>query len=238
MEIKYLHFESINSTRLWVKEHEKELKEDTLTVVSALEQTAGQGKFGRVWHSTKGDNILCTVTFFADTAPNIILVWALSAIDVIEKLGLAPRFKWPNDIQIDGKKLGGVLCDKMNTGLVALSLGLNVNMSDLSTIDQRATSLFNETGKTFEVDKLLKDIVETFHSKLSLFWEKGFAPFTDRFSELITFQKGEKIHFDDYQKEHIGLFHSIGTDGALILELLPDHKLKRFLSGEVRHHAK
>jgi len=237
MNIIHHRFDTIDSTRLWVKEHSNELDADALTVVSALEQTTGQGKFGRGWVSPHGANILTTLALFTNPAPNLILVWAMAVIEVLEKLNLNPCFKWPNDIQINGKKLGGTLCEITSIkgkNLIALSLGLNVNIdqSQAATIDQPATSLFIETGKNLEIKPLLDEIIEAFLPKLSLFEKSGFTPFAKRFEKFISFKKGQKVRFDNYQQVLEGLFHSVGSDGSIKLELLPDHKIHTFFAGE------
>ncbi|PCI92923.1 biotin--[acetyl-CoA-carboxylase] ligase [Candidatus Aerophobetes bacterium] len=195
--IHHLHLESIDSTNDYVKKHYEEFDLGRLSCVSATMQTSGRGTKQKSWNSTCPHNIYATFFFETHSAKDlqcIAQLLSLSTAKVIEKFGLFPTIKWPNDILIDHKKLGGVLCEIISTNdasLVVIGIGLNVNMpkSVLDEIDQPANSLFVSTGKVFSSRDLLKKIGEEFQKDLYVFLEKGFKPFCAVYNSYMVYRE-------------------------------------------------
>lgn len=107
----------------------------TGTVVVAAEQTEGRGSRGRVWHSPRGGlwlSVLCRPTSPA-SAGILSLRAGLAIATALERIpGLAPLWlKWPNDLMLGERKVGGVLGEARwqgdTLGWVALGVGLNVS---------------------------------------------------------------------------------------------------------------
>src|SRR6185436_18214620 len=110
------------------------------TVVLAEEQTAGKGRLGRRWHSPPGENLYCSIIMRHQTGVSGLSSWlswvplqsALAVAQAIQKAAaLTPQLKWPNDILIGSRKLGGLLCESGPAGpsgtCVVVGIGLNVN---------------------------------------------------------------------------------------------------------------
>jgi len=105
------------------------------TVVVALEQTAGRGREGRVWHSPPGGVWLAVLLRPSAAALGIVSIRAgLVLADVVDDLLGAPaaRLKWPNDVLLEDRKLAGVLCEGRWQGdaLQWLTVGLGVNVAN------------------------------------------------------------------------------------------------------------
>lgn len=241
MRVVHYEFDTLPSTRSWARMNCHTFDKDSLNVVTAKYQTAGVGKFGRKWVSERDTNLLTTVVLFLPTIEektgNLQIVWGISVIKALQTLGVSPRFKWPNDLYIEERKLGGLLCDTaLVDGLIfcSLSLGLNVNMTlkEAASLDQPATSLFIETGALQNTEEVLNSILDKFIADLSLFQRQGFLPFASTFNALISFKKGQSLRFNDYQKVWTGQFHSVDKDGAIHIEL-PTGEIRRFSSGEI-----
>src|SRR3974390_972358 len=86
------------------------------TVVMAEEQTAGRGRAGRTWHSEKGAGLYFTLLLRPRLAPAqaplLTMLAGGSGPAAVQALtGLAPEIKWPNDLLLNGKKLGGILTE-------------------------------------------------------------------------------------------------------------------------------
>lgn len=104
------------------------------TAVLAMEQTAGRGRRGRSWVSPRGGlwlSVLCRPT--SEPAVEVLsLRVALGVLEVIEAhaSGVSLRLKWPNDLMLDDRKLGGILCEAHWQGESAawVSVGLGVNL--------------------------------------------------------------------------------------------------------------
>lgn len=134
-------------------------------VVCARTQTDGVGRLGRYWSSPRG-GLWMTLAWPLGTSgvPGLLglrcAVAAASAIDasvpeIVERL----RIKWPNDLVIGGRKVGGLLVEVIGgaTRWVLVGVGVNVNMLRESLppdVQVHATSLLSETGKAVNLDVL------------------------------------------------------------------------------------
>lgn len=103
------------------------------TLVLADEQTAGRGRQGRRWHSAPGQGIWLGYLMRApDRPPGGVLALrvGLAVAAALDDLGLSARLKWPNDLIVHDRKLGGILCEARwkgeRVGWVAIGLGLNI----------------------------------------------------------------------------------------------------------------
>ncbi|MCH8062005.1 MAG: biotin--[acetyl-CoA-carboxylase] ligase [Chloroflexi bacterium] len=137
------------------------------TVVIAEEQTAGRGRFNRVWISPRGQNLSFSLLLkpHIDMLPQVNMAATLAVADTIEGVGLVPTIKWPNDVRIGGLKTSGILIenDIVGEGVshCILGIGLNVNFdpSKHEEIAQISTSLFRETGKAFNRTDVLTHLL-------------------------------------------------------------------------------
>jgi BirA family biotin operon repressor/biotin-[acetyl-CoA-carboxylase] ligase len=109
------------------------------TAVLADVQTRGRGRQGRAWHSPAGQGIWLTF-LVRPPAPLesgvLALRVGLAVAATLERLGVEPRVKWPNDVLLDDRKVAGVLCEARSMpgatgagagGWVALGIGMNVH---------------------------------------------------------------------------------------------------------------
>lgn len=240
MNIVWKNFEEIPSTSLWVKENISTLAKDKITVVQAEKQTAGYGQRGRKWDSGKGDNLALTLSIPLDSIPKhlggVTLVFALSCCQVLEKKGVTLNIKWPNDLILEGGKVGGILGETIISSkylFLILGFGFNVGMKkeSLENIDQAANSLVAHTGKEWEKENIAKKILNNFSKKLPLFLSSGFSPFKNLVEEKLLW-KGKDIAFDQASKITHGKLFGITHEGHLILKT--NGKEKCFVSGRIQ----
>ncbi len=135
-----LFYESIGSTNDVARAQAVAGAAEGLLVV-ADEQTAGRGRGpGRTWWAPAGSSLLLSLLLRpplpATLAQQAAMCLGLGAVEGIARVtGLAPRLKWPNDVLLAGRKLGGMLAEMELAGdrlaWLVLGLGLNVNL-DLS----------------------------------------------------------------------------------------------------------
>jgi BirA family transcriptional regulator, biotin operon repressor / biotin---[acetyl-CoA-carboxylase] ligase len=232
--------DTIDSTQDYAKKNSATFSKQEITCVTAELQTAGRGRQKRPWISPKGVNILATFYFQLPTNTSQISCLAhlmtYSLTRVLIEEGLEPKIKWPNDIQLNQKKLAGVLCEvefHQSHIDVYLGIGINVNLdrADAEKIDQPATSLKIETKKEWDRKELLTKLQVELEFNLKQFKKEGFSPFYKPFNELLAY-KGQMIKRMDGVREWAGICHSVNGEGALTL-LLPDGSLQTFLSGEI-----
>ena len=101
------------------------------TVVTADRQTSGKGRGGKRWESPGGMGLWISflVRAQSEVSPTLVpILVGLAASRALERVcpKLRPRIKWPNDIEIEGRKLGGILCEGAGTGVVVVGVGLNL----------------------------------------------------------------------------------------------------------------
>lgn len=240
MEINRVYLSTVGSTNNWAKEHANELDVNALTVITAEEQTAGRGRFKRVWVSPKGCNLYVTYVFFLKNIKkeigNLPQVLALAAHHSMQAFSMKVKIKWPNDLVIENKKLGGILCEiaeSQNQHAIVIGLGVNINMplDLLKMIDRPATSLREEVGYPLDKERLSGEIHQCFLNYLEKFLKEGFNPFLEDFKGALLHKKGDKLRFSDFSQIIEGHFHAINEDGSLAL--LHSNGLKNYSSGEL-----
>jgi BirA family biotin operon repressor/biotin-[acetyl-CoA-carboxylase] ligase len=150
-------------------------------VVFAEHQTAGRGQRGNRWESTAGKGLWFSILLRPEIdvarSPRLT-TWAAEAIsDAIQReFSLTPAIKLPNDVQIDGRKVAGVLVEmrarKKAAHLAIAGIGVNVNQSrgDFPTdLQNKAISLAMALGKQVNRQKfaiaLLRNLDRTYHEK-------------------------------------------------------------------------
>ena len=111
------------------------------SVVLAGQQTAGQGRHGRRWHSEAGSGIYCSIVL--KPAPALTLALGLATVDAIARAtGMVCDLRWPNDVMLAGRKVAGILVRNAIAGI-----GINVNhISFPAELASEATSLRLHTG--------------------------------------------------------------------------------------------
>ncbi len=237
---KHIHFEQIDSTNTWAKTHADQWEPQGVTLVTASGQTAGRGRFKRRWESPPHVNIYATFCFWFDSkrtdSGHIPQLLALAAAQTLEKQGVLPAIKWPNDVLLNGKKVAGILCETVLEGEqrgIACGIGLNVNMplDRLEKIDRPATSLLVESGHAFDSNAILEVLQHLFITFLYDFIRNGFASFFPLLQAKSALKKGQIVRFHDNQTLLEAQFEALHPDGSVEL-LLPNGTLKIFHAGE------
>jgi len=132
--------------------------------------------------------------------------------------GGALTLKWPNDICCEHKKLGGILCEAVRdetTAAVIIGIGVNVNSTHFpEEIRGRATSLKRVTGRSFEIDPLLHEILDTLIPLVRDFR----SPMDHRlFEEWIASSNtiGSEVAFINDGREERGTITAVNPDGSI-----------------------
>jgi BirA family transcriptional regulator, biotin operon repressor / biotin---[acetyl-CoA-carboxylase] ligase len=239
--VNIIHLDTVDSTNLYARSHFREFSPTEITCIYAETQTAGRGRWNRPWISPRSDNIYATFAFQLSATTlhltSLAQLMTVSLARVLIQEGLYPKIKWPNDVQLSGKKVSGVLCETRFVSErveIFLGVGVNVNMTaeELAQIDQKATSLLEETGRIWNRNLLLEKLQRQFLVDLERFKKEGFAPFHAQMERLLAY-RGESVHCFDGKKEWIGICHSLTKDGQLNLSL-SDGTIHTVNSGELR----
>ena len=208
-------------------------------VLAAEKQTSGRGRLGRSFESPEGGLYLSMLLYPKCRPEETATLTPCAAVAVsraIEKVcSLAPEIKWPNDLQINGKKLCGILTESSVYGgrrYVIIGLGVNVN-TDISALPpelrETATSVFRETGKRTDVEKLAAQIVRELDAMVES-WTENKSYCLSEYRE-----KCSSIGCDIYliRREEKIEAHSLDVDESFALIVETDGGRKRIDFGEI-----
>jgi BirA family transcriptional regulator, biotin operon repressor / biotin---[acetyl-CoA-carboxylase] ligase len=211
-------------------------------VILAEEQSAGRGRAGRSWHSERGTGIYVTLLLRPRIspvqAPLLTMMAGLSAYAAIQaRTGLRVDLKWPNDLMLNGKKLGGILtemyADTTLVRFVIVGIGINVNQEkfpgDLSAI---ATSLRAETGANQSRFELLGRLLREFESDYNRFLREGASSVTARFTKASSYAVGKRVRVANGTESFTGVTAGLATEGLLQVER-EDGKVVTVIAGDV-----
>jgi len=139
----------------------------------ADEQTAGRGRFGRAWVSPPGSQIMISLVLRpkSEWLHQLNMAVPMAVARAVERTtGLKPMIKWPNDVQLGGKKMAGLLVDVTGrdgqTEFAIIGIGLNVNFDPAKhpEIAAMATSISKELGRPAARLPILRALLEEFES--------------------------------------------------------------------------
>ncbi|MBI4877467.1 MAG: biotin--[acetyl-CoA-carboxylase] ligase [Acidobacteria bacterium] len=167
-------------------------------VVVAGGQTAGQGRFGRRWHSEAGAGVYASLVLRPRAvAPSLTLALGLAAAEAIAKAaGLACDLRWPNDVLIGGRKCAGILVQVHGESLVA-GIGINVNQTAFpDEIAPLATSLRLAGGRETAHEDLLIALLESVDRHVEILDVQGPGAVLDLFAAASSYARGRRVTVD------------------------------------------
>jgi len=217
-------------------------------VIAADSQTAGRGRLGRTWHSPPGANLYLSILLrpsrpAAEIPPLTLLVGGALA-RALAGLGLAPRLKWPNDVQLlDGtgrrRKAAGILTEMSSAGdrasHVVVGVGLNVNQIDFPPeIAELATSLRRARGgQPLDRVAVLAAFLNQLEPMLADFERVGPAAAVRAFEAYAALPATCRVTAPGRPDERLqGTALGVDPDGALRLQD-ETGQIHRVLSGEL-----
>lgn len=217
------------------------------TTVIADKQTSGRGRLDRTWISPPGVNLYVSVLFRpqipAFEAPLLTFVASVALTETIRKSGAADTFiKWPNDVEIAGKKAAGILTEMKPGGdraeFVVVGIGVNINMSsedmkrELGAVSRTATSLKEQLGREIDRAKFTADLLSELETRYRTFNRRGkpsiLSDWTERWGG-----KNQKVRVSLQDRSVVeGTAEGIDGDGHLLVRK-SDDELIRVVAGDV-----
>ena len=200
--------ESVDSTNEEAKRHISDI--DNLSVLSALEQTAGRGQRGNTWTSTPGENLMFSIVMKdpkISARDQFVLneIASLSVVDFLSMYGISARIKWPNDIYVGSKKICGILIENSLHGTAISSsiigIGLNINQRNFNVNLPNPTSmvLCRAEDGPFDIHRCLEEFMDIFTSWHDRFLTSAcdLSPLRQRYLSSL-WRSGEPSLFIDY----------------------------------------
>jgi len=211
------------------------------SVFIAERQTEGRGRGGNSWHSDRGA-IYMSVVLRPTLPANDILVLSLAtglavSLAVEHVCGVAPDLRWPNDIMLGEKKLGGILCemnaDASRVRHAVVGIGLNVNQGEFPPeIRESATSVFLETGKQWPRPQLIVTLLQALEAEYSPLQRSPAEVIKTciaRFEKRSSYARGKRVKVAD---EYEGVTN--GLDERCFLRVQTATGPRLVISGGVR----
>lgn len=210
-------------------------------LVVAKEQLLGRGRHGRSWYSRAGGlylSFLLRPPIAGDLIYGITFLAALVLIQLIRsQYSLPVMMKWPNDLQLKGKKLAGLLTiiskDPNKDPYLITGLGLNVNQREWpKELEGRATSLQEELGRQLDLNQLLVSFLNSFEEEYLAFMKGEMDPLQD--PRLIQYSStlGQDLLIRSKTGEYQGRAIEITKRGSLMV-LGTDGQYREFFEGDV-----
>lgn len=212
------------------------------TVVWAKSQTAGRGRQGREWQSPEG-NLYCSIVVRPEVpaadAAQLSFVTALALGQAVS--GLLPddvemRYKWPNDLLLDGRKAAGILLESSGDSAgkldwLVIGAGLNVEECPDVTDGYPATSLREAGVRPVALDDILARYIGGFAHWRARWQNEGLAAIREAWLERAA-RLGEDITVRLPGDQLQGRFTGLDEGGALLLDL-PDGSRRTITAGDV-----
>ncbi len=207
------------------------------TIVITENQTNGKGQKNKTWGMVPGKSLvfslILTKNYPIDHSGLICLSVSLALIESLNKRGLDAQLKWPNDLLIDGKKIGGILCEtkieKNDIKNMVIGVGVNVNESIAEhdeSIQKNLTTMFEVSKHPHQRELIVAEFINSFElmlNKLSTEPNQIIEEWIDKCMHL-----NEKILFLQNEKILEGVFCGLDNNGFAKIEI--DNKVKSYNS--------
>ncbi|TKB73487.1 MAG: biotin--[acetyl-CoA-carboxylase] ligase [Nitrospira sp.] len=218
-------------------------------VIVADRQSAGRGRLGRTWRSPGGLNLYCSIIIrhlpTDERLGWLPLISATATAQAITQMTtVSPALKWPNDVMVGTRKVGGILCETHGLGrgsaYAVVGIGLNVNWrhdempAELRTI---ATSLADEGQAPVDRATLLASLLLELESRLDL-WRTGSLPSLSQEYQDLCGTIGQPVRVElESGKVLEGIATDVGRDGSLrLIDSTTTPPTAHLIhSGDVRH---
>jgi len=135
-------------------------------------QRSGRGRGGNSWVCPEGEGLLFSLVLDPDVDFSLwyrmSLAVGLAVVNVVRGYGIEATVKWPNDIYVGDKKLGGVLIERVNE-LLVVGVGININVEKFAEeMSHTATSMFLETDECVSREVVLSEVVDLIYKNGSM----------------------------------------------------------------------
>jgi len=211
-------------------------------VVAAECQTAGRGRQGRSWWSPAGAGLYVSLILRpgAAVAPVLTLGTGVALAEgIAAATGLTPTLKWPNDLYVNERKLGGILAEAgtsrniQSPNHVVLGFGINIRPAAYpADLSARATSLESELGRPVDRGTVLCECLAALMERYTRLQAGGVAPILEEWRVLAKPMLHRLIEWDGPSGTRRGIAEDVDASGALLVRTSIGRE--RLIAGEVR----
>ncbi|MGC8879826.1 MAG: biotin--[acetyl-CoA-carboxylase] ligase [Anaerolineae bacterium] len=212
------------------------------TLVIADEQLCGHGRMGRKWIAPARSSLLFSLLFrpaflLPDRAQWVTMACALAVAEAVHEVtGLRSDLKWPNDVQLCGRKLAGILTEleiaeenKIAWIVVGVGLNVNIDFNGLPELRDVAISLSEAIGRPIARLPLLTSLLFHLERRYEAL-RAGYSPVSEWAERLLPL--GQEATVTAPNGTFSGIAEAVDEAGALFLRLA-DGRTVRILAGDV-----
>jgi len=211
------------------------------SVIFAESQTKGRGRLKRQWYSPKRKGLWFSLILRPDMSPQYApIITACGAVAVAKAVGsftgLSVWIKWPNDIFVNGKKVGGILTELSteidSVKFVIIGIGINVNGTKWpEELKNIATSLEEEGGRKYSRIDLSREILKSLDYYYGLIRKKYFQEIIEEWKNM-SLVLGRRVRVNQGSEKYEAQAMGMDEQGALIVRT-DDGFTKHIMSGDV-----
>jgi BirA family biotin operon repressor/biotin-[acetyl-CoA-carboxylase] ligase len=191
-------------------------------IVSADRQTAGRGRLGRAWQSDAASltfSVALPLSAELDLS-GLSLAVGCTVADTLDPGGERIRLKWPNDLFLDGAKLGGILIETvpLPAGQRGVVIGIGLNLHPLPPGADRSAfasghAALHALDPAATASTTLDRLAPVLRAVLADFETLGFGPWQTAFSRR-DLAAGQRVRVG----EQVGVARGVSTRGELLLD--------------------
>ncbi|MCH8553506.1 MAG: biotin--[acetyl-CoA-carboxylase] ligase [Natronospirillum sp.] len=207
-------------------------------LVATEYQTQGRGRRGRAWQSEFGKDLafsLCLPLSAPETLrPYSLAAGVLLAEALRDFCGVPVSVKWPNDLQVNGAKLAGILTELHTMDertWIVLGIGMNVNSQELGKLDQAAVSLRDLLASPLDRSALLARLAKALAAALGNDFDTDWHKQWPALDALA----GKPVQIESGDRCQLGTAAGVAPDGALLVDT--EVGQKRITGGQVSVRA-
>jgi BirA family transcriptional regulator, biotin operon repressor / biotin---[acetyl-CoA-carboxylase] ligase len=219
------------------------------TVVVANEQTAGRGRYGRTWFSPPATGLYVSIVLKPPAAGAehdrvislLTLASGVALADAIDSVAaIRAEIKWPNDLVVRGRKLAGILAERVSNAQqdtrtampVILGYGINVGANGYPPeLSDRATDLQSETGRLVGRAALCAETLAAVSRRYRDLLAGRFDAILDAWRARAPTSQGAHVSWNTPQGIKTGVTAGIDDRGALLVQVT--HGIERIVGGEL-----
>ena len=206
------------------------------------QQNSGRGRSGKKWTSPFAKNIYFSMGWNSNLnlteTEGLSLAVGVVVAEVLQDFVSEPvKIKWPNDLFIKNKKVGGILIETSSRGDkrldIIIGVGINIFMNDdeAKNIDQPWTNLNEYKISTINRNKIASKLIDEMMKLTENFGRDGLKYYKQQFKSLNMLKGKECIVLDDNNQEKVGLVKDINNKGELLIKI--NNEIIEFRYGEV-----
>jgi len=231
-----IYLELVGSTQQYLLELIAKSKPIEGTAILSYNQTQGQGQRGNQWHMQAGENIAISIIFYPaflkhSQQYHFNMAMALAVRDCVAAFVSQRVFiKWPNDIIVENKKVGGILINastrQHSIEYLVSGIGLNVNQKHFPADLPDATSMAILSGKNFEKEDIVAALLAYIEARYLQLKAGRSTMILDSYRAYL-FKKDTMIHYRDEKGDRCkGIITGVNNSGELEVKKLSGESIE------------